>query len=215
VLIKGFDCYPYYCIVLCLQLQRSGLFDALRDLLDIVFIDAPNPASGPVPDDVAPFFPEPYFEWWNAHKKSDGSWTYENAHVSLSLLEDVFKLHGPFDGVMGFSQGAGMAALISGMQRSGTILREQPPLRFVICFAGIRVRDAKLEEYYRAMRPIHSLHIFGDRDPIKGLTNLLIESFDSPVVIRHTRGHVIPALQGEDLKTFRRFLESHAIDSAM
>ncbi len=27
------------------------------------FIDAPNPASGPIPDDVAPFFGGPYFEW--------------------------------------------------------------------------------------------------------------------------------------------------------
>lgn len=27
------------------------------------FIDAPNAASGPIPDDVAPFFSGPYFEW--------------------------------------------------------------------------------------------------------------------------------------------------------
>ncbi len=28
-----------------------------------VFIDAPNAASGPIPDDVSPFFAGPYFEW--------------------------------------------------------------------------------------------------------------------------------------------------------
>jgi hypothetical protein len=27
------------------------------------FIDAPNAASGPIPDDVAPFFAGPYYEW--------------------------------------------------------------------------------------------------------------------------------------------------------
>jgi len=27
------------------------------------FIDAPNAASGPIPDDVSPFFEGPYFEW--------------------------------------------------------------------------------------------------------------------------------------------------------
>lgn len=27
------------------------------------FIDAPNAASGPIPDDVSPFFTGPYYEW--------------------------------------------------------------------------------------------------------------------------------------------------------
>jgi hypothetical protein len=27
------------------------------------FIDAPNAASGPIPDDVSPFFAGPYYEW--------------------------------------------------------------------------------------------------------------------------------------------------------
>jgi hypothetical protein len=27
------------------------------------YIDAPNAASGPIPDDVSPFFEGPYFEW--------------------------------------------------------------------------------------------------------------------------------------------------------
>lgn len=31
-----------------------------------VFIDAPHPASGLVPRDVAPFFSPPYYEWFTA-----------------------------------------------------------------------------------------------------------------------------------------------------
>jgi len=77
------------------------------DLVEIIFVDAPNPASGPIPDDVAAFFKPPYFEWWNANRNADGTWRYDNAAVSLAFLEDVAKLHGPFDGIMGFSQGAG------------------------------------------------------------------------------------------------------------
>lgn len=30
------------------------------------YIDAPNAASGPIPDDVAPHFEGPYYEWWVA-----------------------------------------------------------------------------------------------------------------------------------------------------
>ena len=33
-----------------------------------VFLQAPMPASGPPPPDVAAFFPGPYFEWWNMEK---------------------------------------------------------------------------------------------------------------------------------------------------
>jgi hypothetical protein len=108
---------------------------------------------------------------------------------------------------MGFSQGAATATLLTGMQRSGKALAEHPPVRFLICFAGIRVRDPNLEKYYAALAPVPAVHIIGDRDPVKRMTNHLIEAFDDPVVINHPRGHVIPPLVGEDLAKLRTFLE--------
>ncbi len=157
---------------------------------------------------VSPFFDPPFFEWWNAHRDTvTDTWSYENASVSLAFLNDVLKLHGPFDGVMGFSQGAATATLLTGMQRSGKALVEHPPVRFLVCFAGIRVRDPNLEKYYAALAPVPAVHIIGDRDPVKRMTNHLIEAFDDPVVINHSRGHVIPPLVGEDLAKLRKFLE--------
>jgi hypothetical protein len=184
-------------------------------LVDIFFVDAPNPASGPIPDDVAPYFQGPYFEWWNAQKSADGSWMYENADRSQTFINDIFKLHGPFDGLIGFSQGAAMSALLAGMQRLGKVLLDQPMLRCIVCFAGIRVRDPCLEEAYSAMAPVDSIHIIGEKDPVKHMTNLLIQAFDSPIVIHHPRGHVIPALKGEDLQRLREFLEFHAAEAAL
>jgi len=108
---------------------------------------------------------------------------------------------------MGFSQGAASATLLTGMQQTGKALTEHPPLQFLICFAGIRVRDPNLEKYYAALAPVPAVHIIGDRDPVKRMTNHLIEAFDHPVVINHSRGHVIPALAGEDLAKLRNFLE--------
>ena len=43
-------------------MQRAGLDTALADLIEVAYTDAPNPASGPIPDDVLPFFSGPYFE---------------------------------------------------------------------------------------------------------------------------------------------------------
>jgi len=31
-------------------------------------VNAPNAASGPIPEDVKPYFDGPYYEWWNAEK---------------------------------------------------------------------------------------------------------------------------------------------------
>ena len=92
------------------------------------------------------------------------------------------------------------------MQRSGVFLADSPPIRFLICFAGIRVRDAGLQKYYSALHSLPAVHIIGDRDPVKKMTNHLIEAFDRPVVISHQRGHVIPALKGEDLEALKKFL---------
>lgn len=33
-----------------------------------MYVNAPNAASGPIPEDVKPYFDGPYYEWWNAEK---------------------------------------------------------------------------------------------------------------------------------------------------
>jgi len=33
-----------------------------------VYVNAPNEASGLIPEDVKPYFDGPYYEWWNAEK---------------------------------------------------------------------------------------------------------------------------------------------------
>lgn len=206
-------------------MRRSGLEAAISEIAEIVYVNAPNLASGPIPDDVAPFFKGPYYEWWNADRDENGEWwIYKGWEKTLAHLEDVFNMHGPFDGIMGFSQGGAVASLTVGMQRAGCFLKDQPQLKFCICFAGIRVRarvkgDAgevgNIEGIYRSLRDCPSLHVIGDKDPVKRMTNDLINSFDNPVVINHTKGHVIPALQGPDLQRFKAFLQSHHREASL
>jgi predicted esterase len=157
----------------------------------------------------------PYYEWWNAQRGPDGAWAYQHADASLAFLQDVCRLHGPFDGAVGFSQGAAAAALLAGMQRAGAALDGQPPLKLLLLFAGIRVRDPALERYYASLAAVPSLHVIGDRDPVKSMTNRLIEAFDAPLVLSHPRGHVIPSLPPADLARLRAFLEAAAVDSAL
>lgn len=54
----------------------------------------------------------PYFEWWD----KSGAATYAGLEASLRYLARINATHGPFEGVLGFSQGAGLAALCSAMK---------------------------------------------------------------------------------------------------
>lgn len=37
-------------------MAKAGLDGKLADMVELVYVDAPNPASGKIPRDVAPFF---------------------------------------------------------------------------------------------------------------------------------------------------------------
>lgn len=113
---------------------------------------------------------------------------------SLNYLNRVVLEMGPFDGVLGFSQGATMAALFCASQR-----QKEPHLRFrfaILCsgFAG--------NSFCVGKNSINcpSLHIFGGakgkdrqigRDESVELASLFDE--DCSVLIEHEAGHVIPS----------------------
>lgn len=59
-------CATYAALSVATQMKRAGLDKAIGDLVEIVYVNAPHPASGPIPNDVTPVFKGPYFEWWNA-----------------------------------------------------------------------------------------------------------------------------------------------------
>lgn len=55
---------------------------------------------------------------WNVRCGTYGSFTYEGLEIGLDMLAHVLKTQGPFDGVIGFSQGAMMAAMLTSLRAS-------------------------------------------------------------------------------------------------
>lgn len=55
-----------------------------------VFIDAPHPASGPIPDDVAPYFEAPYYEWVTAEETPVGVEFDLKKVRHLNVLSNIF-----------------------------------------------------------------------------------------------------------------------------
>ncbi|DBA87420.1 TPA: hypothetical protein ACH3X1_004466 [Trebouxia sp. C0004] len=192
-----------------LQMNRAGLDKALQDLLDIVYVDAPNAASGPIPEDVKPYFDGPYYEWWNAEKDEERDRvTYRGWDTSKGFLEKIVQEQGPFDGIMGFSQGGACASTVAALQRLGVMLQGAAPLKFAIFFAGALIRDRNLSYIYKEKVTLPSVHIIGDKDYVKEWSEFQLTKWQDPILIRHPRGHVIPRLEGEKLKVMRTFLEA-------
>ncbi|KAF6156594.1 hypothetical protein GIB67_014573 [Kingdonia uniflora] len=113
--------------------------------------------------------------------------------VSLTYLTNVFSQAGPFDGVLGFSQGAAMtASLCAEIGRSDGKIN----FKFAILCSGFSSDSVELEP---AVINCPSLHIFGngeekDRQISCKASMELASLFDpsSVVIIEHPYGHIIP-----------------------
>ncbi|XAR52714.1 hypothetical protein NMG60_11020920 [Bertholletia excelsa] len=130
--------------------------------------------------------------------------------ASLAYLKNVFSQLGPFDGILGFSQGAAMAALVCAQQKE---LRGQMDFRFVIFCSGFALRLADKEE---GSINWPSLHVFGndqgnDRQIDSKASRKLASLFDDgcSVIVEHEFGHIIPTRSPyiDEIKNFlHRFL---------
>lgn len=59
-----------------------------------VYVDAPNQASGPIPEDVKPYFEGPYYEWWNAEKVCARHPLFKTLHLQhlLTVWQDFHRM---------------------------------------------------------------------------------------------------------------------------
>eukprot|EP00850_Spirogloea_muscicola_P000333 SM000001S04735 [mRNA] locus=s1:1967901:1969925:+ [translate_table: standard] len=131
---------------------------AVDDLVDLVYIDAPMPASGP--SDLEKHFDPPYFEWWSASQ--DGK-VYVGADTSITYVRDNLTLHGPFDGLLGFSQGGMLASYLLALLQEGEVDMTTPPRFCILIGAGLPRADA-LAAAFRRPITVPSLHLIGEQE---------------------------------------------------
>lgn len=128
---------------------------------------------------------------------------------SYSFLKKVISQLGPFDGILGFSQGSAMAALFFLQQQR---LCERNGIRFAILCSGFSAAS----EIGRDIIKCPSLHVFGDgrgkdRQIDCEASRKLAGLFDEgcSVVVEHDMGHIIPTRSPyiDQIKEFlQRFL---------
>ncbi|KAL2538962.1 Serine hydrolase [Forsythia ovata] len=177
--------------------------ESVLERLDLVFVDASFPCRGK--SEVEGIFDPPYYEWFQFNKEFT---EYENFDECLAYIEDCMLKHGPFDGLLGFSQGAILSAALPGLQAKGVALKKVPKLNVLIIIGGAKFRNQSVaENAYSSPTQCPSLHFLGETDFLKQYGVELLESFAEPLVIHHPKGHTIPRFDEDGLKSMLSFLE--------
>ena len=108
-----------------LESQTKALREAIESFdtstsIEYCFFNAPYLAKGPAAEDVIKHFGEdgPYYEWWLPSRSKDGEYIgIIDVQKTLDFIDEYIEAHGPFDVLIGFSQGAAVIARLSAERR--------------------------------------------------------------------------------------------------
>lgn len=139
--------------------------------------------------------------WWPNSESDPNHYGLEDSFRSIrrSINED-----GPYDGLMGFSQGAGLVGLLCTDKVRHTILPELgKTLKFAILYSGFRAAPDFHQHYYETPITVPSLHFMGSLDTVvsEERTTRFYNSCDEKTrtMIVHPGGHFVP--NSKDLVT--------------
>ncbi|CAH9105107.1 unnamed protein product [Cuscuta epithymum] len=133
---------------------------------------------------------------------------HEKVNECITYIEDCMIKYGPFDGLLGFSQGGIMAAVLALLQEKGLALTKIPKIKCVIIIGGAKVKDKPVaEKAYGSPIKCPSLHFIGKEDYMRESGTQLLQYFVDPVVIHHPKGHTIPRFDEKSLGEMLSFIE--------
>ncbi|CDR98718.1 related to FSH3-putative serine hydrolase [Sporisorium scitamineum] len=210
--------------------KRSGAIrKACRDVADFTFIngpllvqpitaagdlDAPDIEDGKVVDENTPIEEQPR-AWWRA----DDDGNYLDWDKSVDYINDVLQKEGPFDGIVGFSQGGCLAGILASAfedpdRMPGLQLpKGQGAFKFAVAVSGFRSRDQLHQKLFE--KPIETpvLHVLGRADQIVDLerSQTLVDVCKNSRVELHDGGHSLPS-QAPWRNFFRDFFATFTSD---
>jgi pimeloyl-ACP methyl ester carboxylesterase len=158
-----------------LRHMQSELEPRLADAVDLVYVDAPHRASPASVEGLATLMggvrpKPPNLQWWNA---SDDGLDYVGWNETRNRLETEVRSY-PRVGVLGFSQGAAVAAALAAASARGQF----PTLDFVVLVAGFTPRARDIAPLFADPVRVPSLHVWGTSDRFARHAPTLFERFD-------------------------------------
>ena len=76
---------------------------------------------------------------------------------------DFVNENGPFDGLLGFSQGGAMLGLLCGLQQQGNLPFS---FKFAIFASAFKSRSSPHQALYSEKITLPTLHVFGEEDQV-------------------------------------------------
>jgi predicted esterase len=172
-----------------------------------VFVDAPIESTAH--PSIEGIFDGPFYSWVDpAGSVADAA---EAVDEAIELLYEVIDEQGPFDAIIGFSQGAAIATVF--MLHHMIKHPLDPPyalFKYALLFSGAVFIDpsgiARGPDGKDPKLRIPSLHVCGEKDEVLKDSLALSTRFnkDSAEVFMHTLGHTIP----KDSKTVSMIMNS-------
>ncbi|SOV05197.1 related to FSH3 - putative serine hydrolase [Ustilago sp. UG-2017a] len=210
--------------------KRSGAIrKACREVADFAFIngplivqpitwagdlDTPDAEEGKVIDENTPIEEQPR-AWWRA----DDDGNYLGWDKSVDYINEVLKTEGPFDGIVGFSQGGCLAGILASAfekpeRMPGLKLpKEQGAFKFAVAVSGFRSRDQLHQKLFETPIETPVLHVLGRADQIVELerSQTLVDVCKNSRVELHDGGHSLPS-QAPWRNFFRDFFSTFTSD---
>lgn len=206
--------------------------DSLHPSLELIYPTAPfalEPSAGSTTD-----LRTRHGAWsWFGSETIDG--LYPGLEGGLESIASLLKNSGPFDGIVGFSQGAAAAAMVASLlegDRKDAFATleaetgipypacfkelEHPPLRFVVSISGYVASHLDYRAFYEPGIRTPVMHFLGSMDTVveEGASMRLVESCrvlgdeKKQIVIWHSGGHVVPSGKRE-LAAVAHFIKSN------
>lgn len=172
--------------------QTGALRKNLRHEAEFFFLSAPHRIpgfeSGGEGDDYD------QRAWWftkeNSFSSRDVTDLDKGLEESLDLVKKYFDENGPFDALLGFSQGACLVSIICALKQKKQF---KPDFKFAIIVSGFKSRCTLHSHYYDEKIHINSLHVIGETDEIisNDMSYDLANVFINAVILKHPGGHYV------------------------
>ncbi|KAJ7621199.1 serine hydrolase-domain-containing protein [Roridomyces roridus] len=196
--------------------KLDAIRDACRESIEFVFVDAPHVLS-PV-DLPGAASNDSLTVWSDINTNTSRAWwryLYDVRDVSAVVesfhyIKNVLETQGPFEGILGFSQGACFAAMILAYMEHPHVMPhllpdlKHPPFEFAVFISGFVAPTTAFPLPPMIHTP--SLHVMGFNDIMVSpeMSLELAEHFDKPQIEMHEGGHFVPRKL-----TWRRFLSEY------
>ncbi|KAK6335152.1 hypothetical protein TWF718_010590 [Orbilia javanica] len=140
------------------------------------------------------------YTWW---RKDETTGEYKGINETWKFISEYLDKNGPFIGAIGFSQGAGLAAILASIlepsrPKPQSIITDgfttaHPPLKFAVAYCGFKAPNEEYKWMYEPKIQTPVLNVLGSLDTVvdEKLMKGLVDVCEGGRVLWHPGGHYV------------------------